>query len=245
MKPYFVLFLICFIVLTFSGPSSVFGAEDCNVDFCRLEYDYYGGAGVEGVDEIIVTCIKGPNGATVSNNLNGEYTASGTYKLGTFNTARIHLGFFGTTNFSSYEDYYINSRGEGSFTVRFTKTGGNSGNILLGMSHESSYMFDAIPRNTGCQPLDANFTINRNKGFAPLTVIFTDQSTGYVISRQWDFGDGTFSTEGNPNHTYTTPGEYTPTLTVTGLDGSDIKTQYVTVEEVKAMPWLPFLLFGD
>ena len=93
MKPYFVLFLISLIVLTFSGPSSVFGAEDCNVDFCRLEYDYYGGYGVEGVDEIIVTCIKGPDGATVSNNLNGEYIASGKYKLGTYNTAKIDLGF--------------------------------------------------------------------------------------------------------------------------------------------------------
>jgi len=245
MKPYFVLFLISLIVLTFSGPSSVFGAEDCNVDFCRLEYDYYGGYGVEGVDEIIVTCIKGPNGATVSNNLNGEYIASGKYKLGTYNTAKIDLGFFGTTGYSSKEDYYINSPGKGSFTVRFTKTSGTSGNIVLSMSSGSKWMFDAIPRNTGCQPLEANFTINHNSGFAPLTVIFTDQSTGYVISREWDFGDGTFSTARNPNHTYKTPGEYTATLTVTGLDGSDIKTQYVKVEKVKAMPWIPLLLLDD
>ena len=90
MKPYFVLFLISLIVLTFSGPSSVFGAEDCNVDFCRLEYDYYGGYGVEGVDEIIVTCIKGPDGATVSNNLNGEYIATFTTSDSTWRKEHTH-----------------------------------------------------------------------------------------------------------------------------------------------------------
>ena len=41
----------------------------------------------------------------------------------------------------------------------------------------------------------------------PHTVHFTDQSTSdtTIVSWNWDFGDGTTSTEQNPQHTYTTP----------------------------------------
>lgn len=49
-------------------------------------------------------------------------------------------------------------------------------------------------------------------------VQFTDQSDGKghaVTSWKWDFGDSTFSTLQNPKHTYSSPGKYTVTLTVT------------------------------
>lgn len=48
----------------------------------------------------------------------------------------------------------------------------------------------------------------------PLTIQFFDVSTGEPTSRVWDFGDGQCSTEKNPTHTYTEPGIYTVTLTV-------------------------------
>ena len=37
----------------------------------------------------------------------------------------------------------------------------------------------------------------------------------------WDFGDGSTSTEQNPVHTYTSPGNYTVTLTVTDSEGNN------------------------
>jgi gliding motility-associated-like protein len=40
-------------------------------------------------------------------------------------------------------------------------------------------------------------------------------SNGQITGWQWDFGDGTSSTEQNPIHTYTTTGNYNVTLTVT------------------------------
>jgi len=45
----------------------------------------------------------------------------------------------------------------------------------------------------------------------------------------WDFGDGTTSSEENPTHTYTTPGNYTVTLTATNDCGSDNTTETLTV----------------
>lgn len=68
-------------------------------------------------------------------------------------------------------------------------------------------------------------------GPAPLTVDFTDASTGTPTSWAWNFGDTETSTDQNPTHEYTDPGTYTVALTVTNDDGSDTetKTDYITV----------------
>lgn len=70
----------------------------------------------------------------------------------------------------------------------------------------------------------ADFSATPTSGTTPLTVSFTDKSTGDIDTWQWDFGDGTTSTERNPTHSYTTAGDYTVKLTVTGPEGSDTKT---------------------
>lgn len=46
------------------------------------------------------------------------------------------------------------------------------------------------------------------------TFQFHDLSIGDVQGRFWSFGDGTFSAESNPVHTFTSPGVYNVTLTV-------------------------------
>ncbi len=62
----------------------------------------------------------------------------------------------------------------------------------------------------------AAFTATPVTGSAPLTVQFTDQSTGSSLSYSWDFNnDGTAdSTVKNPIYIYSTPGTYTVKLTV-------------------------------
>jgi PKD repeat protein len=57
-------------------------------------------------------------------------------------------------------------------------------------------------------------------------VNFTDTSTGVPTSWNWQFGDGVISTEQHPQHTYTTPGTYTVSLTVG--DGSGTNAEVVT-----------------
>jgi PKD repeat protein len=75
----------------------------------------------------------------------------------------------------------------------------------------------------------ANFTSSASG----LTVAFTDASTdsdGSIVSRSWNFGDGTTSTATNPSKTYAAAGTYTVTLTVTDDDGAThTKTASVTV----------------
>ena len=77
----------------------------------------------------------------------------------------------------------------------------------------------------------AAFTVNVTSGTAPLTVHFTDQSIGAPISWTWEFGDGESSAEQNPSHTYSAPGNYTVTLTVSNVDGFSSRTEddYISV----------------
>jgi PKD repeat protein len=81
-------------------------------------------------------------------------------------------------------------------------------------------------------PAAADFTATPLSGGAPLTVVFTNTSTGDYAESLWDFGDGMTSTQESPAHTYTTAGNYTVQLTVSGSGGTDTETKsdWITVE---------------
>jgi len=75
----------------------------------------------------------------------------------------------------------------------------------------------------------ASFTATPTSGTAPLLVSFNNTSanaTTYV----WYFGDGSASTQTNPNYTYSTPGTYTVTLVASTNNGGCPDTAYTTIE---------------
>ena len=86
-------------------------------------------------------------------------------------------------------------------------------------------------------PPTANFTV----ATSALTANFTDSSTdidGTIVSRNWNFGDGTSSTATNPSHTYAAAGTYTVTLTVTDNSGlTNTRSQSVTVSSGGAVSY--------
>lgn len=64
----------------------------------------------------------------------------------------------------------------------------------------------------------ANMTADPNTGDAPLAVSFRgagNDPDGSIVSYHWDFGDGATSDDQHATHTYSQPGTYTATLTVT------------------------------
>ncbi|MEL6148515.1 MAG: PKD domain-containing protein [Chloroflexota bacterium] len=83
--------------------------------------------------------------------------------------------------------------------------------------------------------LEAFFTMDPYFGDAPLTVNFTDESVGDIVSYEWDFnGDGAVdSTAQNPpSYTYEERGEYTITLTVVDRTGeTDTMTDTITISD--------------
>ena len=82
-----------------------------------------------------------------------------------------------------------------------------------------------------------DFTYDPESGCIPVTVNFTNLSTGAdANSYRWDFGDGVgFSNEVNPSYTYYKPGIYTVTLSATneiGLVVTEIKEQIIEVYDL-------------
>jgi len=88
----------------------------------------------------------------------------------------------------------------------------------------------------GGSPPSADFNGSPLSGSAPLTVQFTDLSSGTVTGWSWDFGDGSSSSAADPSHDYRQTGSYTVELTVRGPDGTDSlrRTDYVRVQDPAA-----------
>jgi PKD repeat protein len=73
-------------------------------------------------------------------------------------------------------------------------------------------------------PPSAAFTGAPVIGNAPLSVTFSDSSTGAITNRFWNFGDGvtTNTTATSLSHTYQNAGTNTVTLTVSGATGTNM-----------------------
>jgi len=93
---------------------------------------------------------------------------------------------------------------------------------------------DTISRSdyiTGYTPVRAGFNATPTIGYAPLTVTFTNTSTGDYDTSLWAFGDDSTSSSERPTHTYMAMGTYGVTLTVSGPGGTSSvsRPDYVTV----------------
>jgi PKD repeat protein len=62
--------------------------------------------------------------------------------------------------------------------------------------------------------IQASFEATAGGNTAPVSVSFTNTSTGGYVSSFWEFGDGENSTQDSPTHIYELPGQYPAKLTV-------------------------------
>ncbi len=87
------------------------------------------------------------------------------------------------------------------------------------------------------QPPVADFSASQVEGFAPFDTQFTDLSTspnGNIAGWDWDFGDGFFSSDQHPAHTYKFDGIYGVGLEVKDVLGEFdfvFKSGFIKVEE--------------
>jgi len=116
----------------------------------------------------------------------------------------------------------------GSYAVTLTANNGAGGNTVRKLNYITTRTL---------KPPVAALSANATSGNEPLTILFTDRSTGGSPALwNWSFGDGApNSTEKNPAHTYAKAGKYTVSLTVSNAAGSSkvVKPGYITINALK------------
>lgn len=98
---------------------------------------------------------------------------------------------------------------------------------IHGISVDEHYLFIddflVTASEAGTGNVTADFSLNISYGQIPQQVQFNNLSSGDITSWLWNFGDGTTSTEQDPNHTYTIPGNFTISLQVSNQKYSNTK----------------------
>ncbi len=94
-------------------------------------------------------------------------------------------------------------------------------------------------------PPVASFTATPTNGAAPLSVSFTDASTGSVTGWAWAFGDGNTSSSQSPTDIYVNPGSYTVQEIVTGAGGSSTNTRTAMISVYDPFAWWQLNYFGN
>ncbi|HSX58651.1 MAG TPA: M20/M25/M40 family metallo-hydrolase [Tahibacter sp.] len=147
-----------------------------------------------------------------------SWTSAGYPSAMMFEAGNSSGGYFGSIHTAN--DTLANMSNSAQHSVKFAQLG-------LAFAGELGKTAGTTPP-TNLPPV-AGFSSATNG----LTATFTDTSTdsdGTIVSRSWNFGDGTTSSATNPGKTYAAAGTYTVTLTVTDDDGAtNTKTAAVTV----------------
>lgn len=107
-----------------------------------------------------------------------------------------------------------------------------------GYTEDDAFVHYEIPYGitVNAEAVVASFTYDQNYN----TITFTDLSTGNVNEWYWDFGDGNYSYEQNPTHTYYNPATYTVTLYVSNQYQYDTFATTVTITQVLTPPEVYF-----
>ncbi|ETA69016.1 PDK repeat-containing protein [Methanolobus tindarius DSM 2278] len=141
------------------------------------------------------------------------------------NTAYYKHWKYGESEPTLWDWYYNNPLNDDHRTFFMESPQLNSG-------YEFTYDDYSVYVISNCLEPIANFVSDVTYGVSPLTVQFTDVSTG-ANSWNWNFGDGSTSTEQNPTHTYVGNRDYNVQLNVSNQYGYNLKTKqyYISVVE--------------
>jgi PKD repeat protein len=147
-----------------------------------------------------------------------------------------------STEHSPQHTYATGGRYTVELTVTDTKNAKASTRITFSINQEP------VPFATAKLPDSPDSVPSKYvSGDPPLTVQFSSAASkdpdGSITEYLWDFGDGAQSTEPNPTYTYSEPGVYEVTLTVTDDHGATAQDTSIRIE-VKA-PEPPVLTAGE
>jgi PKD repeat protein len=138
----------------------------------------------------------------------------------------------GTTSTEQSPTHTYAAGGTYNVTLTATNAGGNSISTIPVTVTEPVVVVPPV----------AGFSYGALDPAQPLTIQFSDTSTGDYDTYAWDFGDGVQSNEPNPSHTYATGGTPTVTLTVTNsaTGVSNVYQEVITVQAPSEPPSASF-----
>ncbi len=222
------------------SPQQSFTITNNSSDYTTLNWDFGAGASIAGAttngpftvtytsfgDKKIILTATGGQGCTAVltqtltvpqkpvltqlNKISGPYCIGDTIVMSTNTLANTIYTWTGPNNFTS---------GQPSIRIPITGTsvaGTYTLTITQGLCTSDPLSTTINASDIVAVPIaafDATPTIPLSAS-VPLTVSFTNLSTN-ADSYLWDFGDGSTSTQTNPQHTYTTKGSFTVKLTAT------------------------------
>lgn len=184
----------------------------------------------------------GASDATIAVTQSGTYSVSASNTCGT-STASVEVFFSNAPVISisgtpylcpvaeftvSGADTYLWSTGSTSAQVSFDAQGSYSV-VATNACGSITEVVEVLP-----SPVTAAFQASTLQGFAPLSVIFSNQSQPATASAFWSFGDGVSSSAFSPEHQFMQPGVYDVLLTasVDGCSATATTTITVLAEEV-------------
>jgi len=92
-----------------------------------------------------------------------------------------------------------------------------------------------VPTPSDCSWLHANFTSMRTR--AGLQFNYTPPNPNAQYRYQWDFGDGSTSTDQNPLHRYSADGRYQVCLVVTAIPPAGTVNRVCTARSCENVGW--------
>lgn len=187
--------------------------QQCNINFSKT-------AGTGTTDCSIINPLLSANTPCYGETLNlvAEVVEGGTYTW-TSPDNQTHNGRTWTRSNAT-----LNMAGVYTCSITAgTQSGSESINVTV------------LPRPTSDFTFPNQCIVGQDIQFTGAETTTPSGHTSQITSRSWNFGDGGSSTSANPTHTYTTPGNYSVTYTVTitgGQNGScsDTKTKTVTIQ---------------
>lgn len=111
-----------------------------------------------------------------------------------------------------------------------------SGMKMYHVYYDTLLFGDPYVQIKGSEDTNADFIWNPTYPTTGESISFTDKSTGSIPYREWEFGDGGYSFEENPSHSYIQKGTYSVTLTIWNTEGDmSSKTREIEVKNY----WYP------
>lgn len=210
----------------YTAPLSVFRDITVGGNFgynAAVGWDYVSGLGSPSSDlttYLLQYQISSPVASFTVSALSGNAPLTVNFTDTSTNSPTSWSWNFGNGSVSTAQNPATTYNSPGTYTATLTVT-----NVSGSSSASTSIVVNAV---TG--PPQSAFAMTPSSGTAPLTVTFSNASTGSPSAWLWNFGNGTSSTLASPPPvTYSVAKTYTVSLTVSNSAGSSTSSKTLVV----------------